>query len=223
MKVILLPFAGANKQSYTKFFQAENTVTLEYPGRGSRMNEPLLSNINNLVDDVFLQLKKEIMSGEDYILYGHSLGGLVGYLLCKRIEKLGFKKPHRFVVTGRMAPTCPVPKILSNLLDDEFWEEIWQLGGTPAEMKENPELLELFAPILKADIKCVEDYKYIKGEKLTIPIYVLFGSTESILLKDVEGWKDETEGKVCIKELVGDHFFIYNYKDTFNSLFQKVM
>lgn len=222
MKVILLPFAGANKYSYTNFFKSTNTVTLEYPGRGSRMNEPLLTDINDLVDDVFLQFQKEIASDEDYILYGHSLGALVGYLLCKRVEILGLKKALKLVVSGRMAPKYPATKILSNLAHDKFWKKICELGGTPFEIKKIPELLELYEPILKADFKCVEGFKYLKGEKLTVPIDVLFGSEEDINIVDVEAWKEETEAEVNIEELKGDHFFIYNHRDTFKELFHKI-
>ena len=222
MKVILLPFAGANKYSFTNFFKDENTVTLEYPGRGSRINEELLTDINDLVNDVFLQFQKEMTTSEDYIIYGHSLGALVGYLICQRIEVLNLKKPLKLVVSGRMAPQYPVAKILSDMPDDEFWEHIWKFGGTPSQIKEYPELIEMYTPILKADFKCVEDFKYQKNEKLTIPIDVLFGSTENITYNDVKAWEEETEDEVQIKELEGHHFFIYNHKDIFKELFKQV-
>ncbi|MFT5971141.1 MAG: external thioesterase TEII [Flavobacteriales bacterium] len=63
--MILITFTGPNKYSFADFFKDENTVTLEYPGRGSRVNEELLTDINDLVNDVFLQFQKEMITSED--------------------------------------------------------------------------------------------------------------------------------------------------------------
>lgn len=222
MKVILLPFAGGNKYSYNNFYKRDDAITLEYPGRGTRIAEPLVTNIYDLVDDVFLQFQRVLKPSEDYIVYGHSLGALIGYLLCQKIEASGLKKPVKLILSGRMAPVHRVSNKLSVMPDNEFWENVWKLGGTPSKIKKYSELLEMFTPILKADFKCVEDFNYEEGQKLTIPIDVSFGTTEKIISDEVEGWRDETTAKVTIRELEGDHFFMYNYKTFFQELFQKI-
>jgi len=80
MKIICLPFAGGNKYSYTKlkpFLNKEiDFVTLELPGRGARSLEPLESNMDLLVQDLYRQIQPYLSS--DYMIYGHSMGGLIG-------------------------------------------------------------------------------------------------------------------------------------------------
>jgi surfactin synthase thioesterase subunit len=57
LNLFCLPFAGGNKYSYRGYGERApsflNIVTLEYPGRGARLKEPLLSNIKDLVNDMY--------------------------------------------------------------------------------------------------------------------------------------------------------------------------
>ena len=96
MKIIAFTFSGGNKYSYQKIIHKNpNFITLEYPGRSKRFKEPLLKDMDALLDDLIIQLTEIITDGESYIIYGHCMGALVGVLLCKRIEKLQLKKPFK--------------------------------------------------------------------------------------------------------------------------------
>ena len=64
IKIFCLPYAGGNKYSYRELEEAapSNYVfhTLDYPGRVSRIKEPLISDADELVEDLFNQIKKKI-------------------------------------------------------------------------------------------------------------------------------------------------------------------
>src|SRR2546421_579196 len=97
LKIILLPFAGGNKYCFGKLsMRLSNWHAVEYPGRGSRGNEPLLLDANLIANDVMMQLK-DVVRGDDYIIYGHSMGALIGFLLCRKIERGNFKKPMKLI------------------------------------------------------------------------------------------------------------------------------
>jgi len=214
MKIIAFPFAGGNKYSFNNFFPINyNTTILEYPGRGLRNKEDLIENINELVSNLLPQVKKEINSYNEYIIFGHSMGALVGYLICMEIEKLGLKLPVILVVSGTKSPRFYREKIVSNLPNKAFWEEVSKLGGIPEELNNHPELIEYFTPILKADFRCIENYRYNKeSPKLTIPIDVFYGSDEEITQEQAEAWQEETTTNVNVKKLKGNHFFIFDHK-----------
>ncbi|WGH74195.1 hypothetical protein P8625_08680 [Tenacibaculum tangerinum] len=57
MKIIAFPFAGGNSQSYNKLFHKNEKFTaLCYPGRGGRIREKLLLEVDELVEDMLLRV-----------------------------------------------------------------------------------------------------------------------------------------------------------------------
>lgn len=100
--IIALPFAGGNQYSYNSFINSlpSNFAlrTVEFPGRGDRLDERNLSDIRELANDVLGQIRKYI-SEFDYLIYGHSMGTLVGYELAKLITRLKLPRPSLLFFT----------------------------------------------------------------------------------------------------------------------------
>jgi external thioesterase TEII len=221
-KIIGFSFAGGNKYSFSKFTnQTDDLIVIEYPGRASRINENLIIDIELLIEDLFQKIKNEITATEDYIIYGHSMGALVGYLICQKIEELGIKKPQKLVVSGKKVPSTEREVKIAHLPDEEFWQEVIKLGGIPDELQSHLELIEFYIPILKADFTAVENYKYVKKEKLTMPIYVFYGSEEATE-DEMIGWQEETTAEVTITQMEGNHFFIFDHVDFFINYFKNI-
>ena len=62
MKIIAFTFAGGNKYSFNSFFNRElNVVVLEYAGRGNRMREKLLTNLDDVIADLFPKVQQQIL------------------------------------------------------------------------------------------------------------------------------------------------------------------
>ncbi len=223
MKIIAFTFAGGNKYSFNSLFKKElNAVVLEYAGRGTRMGEELLTSIEEVITDLFPKVVQEIKSKEPYIIYGHSMGSMIAYQICRKLEKLGLQLPVKLIINGVKGPKYCKEKIVSNLPNREFWEEITKLGGIPKEIGNDPELIDFFAPILKADYKCVEGYTYDETtEQISIPIDVFYGSEEDITAQEIAGWKEVTTEEVVITELAGNHFFIFEHPLYFDTYFKE--
>ena len=81
--LICFPFAGGSATSLlplTNYLKDDFSVkTVNYPGRGSRITEPLIYNLNDLAEDVFKQI--ENLLKPPYYLFGHSMGGLLIFLI----------------------------------------------------------------------------------------------------------------------------------------------
>jgi external thioesterase TEII len=220
VKVIAFPFAGGSKYSFHNIFKDLPQVNvIEYPGRGRRMNEKLMDNIDLLIEDLLLAVKDQINNCEEYIIYGHSMGALIGYLICHKIRDLGMTPPVKLVVSGRKPPLIARKKDLSHLPDNLFWEEVIKLGGIPDELQHHPELMEFYIPILKSDFKIIENYNHVELEKLNLPIDVFYGTEEDITEEEIIQWKNESTEKVTIKSLEGNHFFIFNNENYFTNYF----
>ncbi len=227
LNLYCLPFAGGNKYSYREFIEKApsflNIITLEYPGRGSMIKEPLLSDINALVDNLFKQISNEI-DDTNYGFYGHSMGGLISYLLTLKIIESKKRAPSHLFITGTSGPSAPSRQEEKKryLLDrKEFIEEIKGLDGMPEEILQNEELLYYFEPILRSDFKLSENYIYQDHAPLNIPITVITGTDEDMELEDVQLWQKETTFKVDFKRMPGKHFFIFKQAKTIIDIISK--
>jgi surfactin synthase thioesterase subunit len=209
-----IPFAGGSSYSYCEFQRhADDTVRIEaldLPGRGKRFPEPLLTNLHDMADDVFVQIRDRLNSA--YAIYGHSLGACIAYLLVKRIILEQCPLPLHLFVSGREGPSVQGKEKHRHLLPQaEFIEVLKRFEGTTTEVLENQELMDLFGPVLRADIQALDTYIYKKSEPFDIPITVMRGSEENILRADALRWQDETTKKISLLEFNGGHFFIFRY------------
>lgn len=196
-------------------------INLEYPGRGVRNSESFLKDIDAIVNDIFIKIIDEI-GKEPYMIYGHSMGALVGYLVCQKIEESGIRPPLKLIVSGKNAPSIKNERVLSHLPDPLFWEEVIKIGGIPNELQSHHELIKFYIPILRADFEVFESYTHVKKKKLALPIDVFYGTEEEISENEVKEWENETTEEVVVKPLKGNHFFIYNQESFFVNYFNSL-
>jgi len=214
MKIIAFPFAGGNKYSYDflKPFLKKYNVDLkvfEYAGRGSRYREKLITSVDEIAKDLFTKTVSYIKKNEQYVIYGHSMGALIAYMVCHKLEEFDLHNPLRLIVSGRKAPSINDKIKIADYPSKKFWKEVIELGGIPKEMQKEDALLKFFEPILKADFKAIEGYKYQVVNPLTTPINVMYGESELEHELDFLSWQKESRQDVKIKSYKGDHFFIY--------------
>ena len=212
-----IPFAGGNKfafKKYSEFLEDDFTIyPLELAGRGERFSEDLMSDIYKVRDDLFNQIKENI-DGE-YIIYGHSLGGLLGYLLVVLLQDRGLPLPTKLIISGRANPSMKPSTIKHNLSKDDFINSLKKLGGMPSDFFNHPELFEFFEPILRADFQIAECFDFKEKRKVNTKITVLYGKDESFSIMEAMRWREfTTDNYIDFHEFQGDHFFIYNNIET---------
>lgn len=221
IKLFCLPYAGGSSNIYSRWGKGLNNAIdiapVEFAGRGRRYADCLYDSLEQAVDDVY----KTVCAGmgdfsSDYAVFGHSLGGLIAYELLHKIKQEGKPRPVHAFFSGAKAPHFDkgIEKVY-NLPEDKFKDRVSELGGTPKEVLENDELLELFLPILRADFKINETYEYTeKQDKLDCDITILSGKKDNLKLNEIVEWRKHTLGKCNIFMLEGDHFFINtNWED----------
>jgi surfactin synthase thioesterase subunit len=211
MKLLLFPFAGGNSYSYTPlikhFPKSIRPVTVELPGRGTRIDEPLKSSVDEIISDIFEKYNKV---GADYSIFGHSFGTLLGILFARQMIDSKLEPPRHLFFSGHGWPGCQSELKFSQLSNEDFLNEMRQLGGSPDEVLNNTEIMDFFLPILRSDFKALESYKYQSGLPLDIPITLLCGEDDGNTTdENLQLWKNETTAQVEMLKFPGNHFFLF--------------
>ncbi len=205
-----LPYAGGSAGTF-RGWERElpgwiDVVPIELPGRGHRFTEPPVGELEPLVADLVDRVRPEVRG--PYSLFGHSLGALLGYELCCRLQREGTPPAH-FFPSGAGAPHLPARNQAHVLTDEALWEHITHLGGTPPEVATNDQMKELLLPVLRADVTVAEKYVPRTADTLTCPVTAFAGDAdEEAPETDVRGWESYTESEFAFRVHPGDHFFL---------------
>ena len=215
IKLFCIPYAGGCGSLYYKwknnldmYIQLE---PIELKARGKRFNERFYETLEEAVEDIFEDIKSKILHDE-YAIYGHSMGSLLAYELYYKINKENIRLPKHIFFSGYKAPSIPRrEKQIYLLPDEEFIKEVIDLGGTPQELVDNEELLQLFTPILRNDFKMLEKYIYKeKKDKIKCDVSIFNGKEDDITLEEILAWKYHTDKGFKVYNFEGNHFFINN-------------
>jgi medium-chain acyl-[acyl-carrier-protein] hydrolase len=98
---------------------------------------------------------------------------------------------------------------IHRLPDPLLIEELRNLGGTPREILENKDVMQVILPAIRGDFALSETYRYEAKMPLQCPITV-FGGLQDRRVRntDLPAWQSETQGSFGIRMFPGDHYFI---------------
>lgn len=213
--IIALPFAGGCSNSYATLKRLTpepfEWMNIEIPGRGSRINELSIPDIDSVCDDILCQIVKTVKTCK-YMFYGHGMGAVLGYELTRRIQLANLPLPASLYFTGQVAPSVVTTNKISHLDKQEFWDEIRGLGGISDSLFEDQELIDLFEPTIRADYWSLDHYEYKPlAERLAVPIFIRTGEFDSkISVGKVDMWQEETLYPLDWDIYPGGHFFIFD-------------
>jgi medium-chain acyl-[acyl-carrier-protein] hydrolase len=184
------------------------------PGRGGRLHEQPFNDWKTLVEAVGAALLPYVEM--PFAFFGHSMGALIGFEAARLFRRWNAPMPLHIFVSGRRAPQVPDPDPPTyDLPDPEFIAELRRLNGTPKDVLDHPELMELMLPLLRADFEVCQNYRYAPELPLTCPISAFGGlQDQDISREDINAWNCQTTGQFRQRMLPGDHFFLHAYEHT---------
>lgn len=210
--LFLIHFAGGNIYSFRflePWLKDLQLTPLELPGRGMRINEPVLRNFKIAADDLFRQIITKHQNGP-LILYGHSMGAYLALAVTDMLEKSGLY-PLGLIVSGNAGPGIygRIRRYLMNKID--FIEQLRRLGGISEEVFSNEDLFNFFEPILRADFEISENNDMLIDLCVDAPIFAMMGNEEE-RVSDITNWARFTRADFKYKVFPGNHFFIHDHK-----------
>lgn len=212
LRLFCFPYAGGSARVFQKwlklFPETIEVCPLEYPGRGARLREQPFKRISLLAADIAEALLP--LFDTPFILFGHSMGAATAFELARHLRRANKTLPVHFFVSACSSPQLPKEDSkVYELPEPEFIEELRRLNGTPDEVLEHPELMQLILPMLRADFEAVQTYSYVDEPPLSCPLTVYGGTEDESVSRDqLEGWRQLTSGPFSLQMFQGDHFYL---------------
>jgi surfactin synthase thioesterase subunit len=216
VKLFCFPYAGGSAVVYKQWKQllhpGIDLMPVELAGRGTRTREASYKDLEEAVEDIFRIVKYE-MANVPFMLFGHSMGATIAYQLAQKIRHANMPEPLHLFFSGQSAPHLrhEDKKIYHVMPDEEFKREVLELGGTPPEFFQHPELMDMFLPLLKNDFRISET---IPSSDQINPfdddITVFLGKEDEMTHAQCDGWKNHTKQLCTIYHFKGGHFFFHD-------------
>ncbi|SHG61123.1 pyochelin biosynthetic protein PchC [Massilia sp. CF038] len=176
------------------------------PGREGRLLDLPHEQVSAVTDEVMQQLAGAL-AGTRIAIAGLSYGALLAYDLAARLEAAGHQVEALFVASQR-APTTAAPVLNWHAMDQQhLLDKLRQIDGLEANM--NEEFLDLFLPVIRADLRASETYlQAARQAPLRCPIYLYHGSADpAISAADAAPWCRES-GQFFSRSLEAGHFLL---------------
>jgi len=151
-----------------------------------------------------------------FAFFGHSLGTKISFELARKLHDQDASMLVHLFFSGGRAPQIPDSEEppIHTLPDAALVERLRDFNGTPEALLQHEELLQLFLPMLRADIALHETYHYVPGEPFDCPVSVFGGlEDDEISRDDLLAWRTHTRGSFTLRMLPGDHFFLRSVQD----------
>ncbi|MEW2399417.1 alpha/beta fold hydrolase [Streptomyces sp. NPDC046862] len=214
VRLVCLPPAGGGAHLYRHWPRllpaGVGLVAVELPGHGSRLGEAPFTDLTRLAEGPLCEEIEELLD-RPLIIFGHSMGAVVGYELCRAIRR---RRPWR--PTGFVAAACEAPAVLhtrdyaGRMTDDGITRFLVDTGGTPAAILENEEFLDMLRPVIRADLGMLRARRHLPEEPLGCPVRVYLGATDTTIdPAKAAGWAVESgaDGDYRLQVFPGGHFF----------------
>lgn len=215
VELFCFPHAGGSPGEYVRWGDELPSVQvsgIQLPGRGSRMSEEPFTSMAALVDAVV----PVVHSDRPFVLFGHSLGGLVAFEVARALRDRGWPQPQRLILSAAPLPGRARRRLSGESLDDSELLDLvsrrW--GGLPATIRQHPKYAASLAALYRSDFSVLDTYHYRPAPPLDCPISVLVGADEAAELEPWS-WPDQTTADSEVRVLPGGHFYLREHPEQF--------
>ena len=222
LRLFCFPYAGGSGSIYrdwqSAFPLSVEICPIQLTGRGARLREPLMKRVDSVVKALLRELRPYM--DRPFAFFGYSMGAVLSFELARALRDDLAQQPVQLFVSGRRAPDIPMEGPVDyDLPDADLVARLRQLDGTPQEILDNREVLELLLPMVRADFEIVQTYKYVVRPPLQCPIDAFAGVDDTGATPEhMEGWKNQTKRAFSLSVIPGEHFFLLQTREQFLKL-----
>lgn len=212
VRVICFPHIGAGASLYNEWAerlpQGAELCAVRLPARENRLDEQPIEDLPDLLDTLGSVLAP-VTKGR-FVLFGHCSGSMLAFHFARWLRAHGREQPELLAVSSIEAPSVRVVESpLHQMPRDELFERVVSFGGMKAGILADPEMMDIFEPVLRADCRLVERISYAPEPPLDIPIVVAGGMHDTLLsYESMAAWRWETTRSFSMHMYATDHFVL---------------
>ncbi|MFJ4940811.1 thioesterase II family protein [Streptomyces pseudovenezuelae] len=213
-QLLCFPYAGGAASGYSDLAHALSpdveVFAVQYPGRQDRLREAPAQNFQQIIEHVLEELPSHCDPEKPLALFGHSMGALLAFETgrCLQQNQTPFAPTHLFL-SGRASPS--LGRRPSDFLRSEaaLVAELRRLGGADRQVLDDPEMLELIMPSVRADYRLLMQYVWDQGTLRDCPLTVLVGEEDPVVMvREADQWRTLTSGLTRTVPFSGGHFYL---------------
>ncbi|GAB3654581.1 alpha/beta fold hydrolase [Actinocorallia lasiicapitis] len=204
--------AAASYARWAAFLPADlELVLVQLPGRHDRRAEPAFIELPPLMEALREAFNAEL-DGRPYAFFGHSMGGMLAYLLTAQLELDG-EEPPALLGVSSWAPLRSRDGALelSRLDDTALVQTVRDLGMLPEVIAASPDMLQVVLPALRADLSVYADYRDPPPDQAVVacPVAAYGALSDPLLVPDaMAAWTTRSRRFLGVSEYPGDHFYL---------------
>ncbi len=188
---------------------------IQLPGRGHRLGEPHIRRLAPLSRIAAQELLSYL--DKPFVFFGHSLGALLCFETARSLRRENRRQPAHLFVSATGAPhRRSREEPLSDLPKSALVKKLREFNGTPMEVLQNDELLDLMLPTIRADFELCETYEYHPESPLECPITIYGGlEDQEVEAERLAAWSEMTVGTCEFRMFPGGHFYLHSSRSIF--------
>jgi medium-chain acyl-[acyl-carrier-protein] hydrolase len=222
VRLFCFPYAGGSGLLFRAWASLlppyVEVIGISTPGKGSLIFETPCKTVSEIVERL-LQDMLPLMEEKPFYFFGHSNGALISFELCNVLKARCKPQPEHLFLSASPAPwSRTFEKRYSEMSDEELKETLRDLNGTPPEVLEHRELLDLVLPGLRADFALSESYTYAHDHSLTIPTTLFRGEEDEVTESQILAWGEHITSIARVVSIAGGHFFIHSHQELLVSI-----
>jgi len=226
LRLFCFPYAGGGASIFRNWFQylpdEVEVIAIRPPGRENRFNEAPISSLPTLVELLYTNILP--LLDKPFIFLGHSNGALTCFELARLLETRQGPTPDKVILSAKCPPHIPSPsKSISHLSDAEFIAELQNINGTPEEILQNVEVMEVLLPLLRADFALSENFVHKNNTPLKSETILFHGMKDRFSKEEISSWQDLLVKPFRLFEFSDGHFFIDSQRQQFLSLVDQLL
>lgn len=220
-----LPHAGAAASVYRAWpehLDARVQVHgVQLPGRENRFAE------TPHVDPVAVADAISAAADRPYALFGHSMGARLAFEVTRHLRAAGAPLPLVLLVSASFPPHLHESGPLAGISyadDATMLAQLVDSGALPAEVAVDPDLRELFAPMIRGDFRWLDTYEFRPQPPLPVPIVALAATDDPLLPAEImDGWRQHTGADFALHTFAGGHFYLHERPQAPLALIQQTL
>lgn len=215
VQLFILPYAGGSIAAFKRLTDLIDdrieTITVEYPGRGTRIKEPLKNSLKEMLEDAIIFCQKRRNIELPYAVLGYSMGSVIAYEVLLN-EALKGELNHIFIAAEVSPKTRSLElRKIKDPTDERIIERARILGGLDERILTDKRFSDIYIKPMISDYRNFFGYQFGEYKEVIRADTTFFYCESDTPREEVEKWSELIDGRFVFYELGDNHFFINKY------------